>query len=444
LPLAGLNLLGVNAELAPYLREEAAAAESRAVAVRLLAIVFLALIQLALLAFGIEEAVIVAFSTVLSVLAAVAGAGLWLLLRRGYQPWFGYLNVTFDVLLVWLVTVGSAFVLGGGAHYAEATKSPFSLVFFLVVALAGLRQSPRLALFAGVLAGLAEMSLLFPVWVVRPDLVTFVTAADFHGPSVSPIRLVTIALILVLSGLVARATANRSRGLVRRVATEQVAVAEEKAAQAALINAFERYFPQREALQLLAAGGLPKGGERVEVTVMTADIRGFTSISERLAPDRIVEVLNRYFEAMVEIIFANDGTLISFVGDGLWAVFGLPAARPGDADRAVAAARAMGRRLAELNAEGAFAEVGGLRIGIAVHSGEVLAGTIGSDRRQEYTVIGDTVNTAARLEEANKELHTELLVSEATVSRLTSPDGLTPKGEIPIRGRKATLAIYSD
>ena len=434
----------MNEELAPYLLEEAAAAERRAVAVRLVAIVALALVQLVLLALGIEEGAVVEFSIVLCALAAGGGLLVWLLLRRGYRGWFGYFNVTFDVLLVWLVTAGSAVVLGGGARFAESTKSPFSLVFLLAVALAGLRMSPGLALFAGGLAAVAEAGLLAPVWLYAPQLMTAVPRADFTGPAVSPIRVLTVAVLLLLSGLVARAVANRSRGLARRVATEQVAVAEEKARQQALIGAFERYFPQREALQLLAEGGLPKGGDKVDVTMLTADIRGFTTISERLSPDRVVDVLNRYFEAMVDIIFANDGTLMSFVGDGLWAVFGLPAARPGDADRAVAAARAMRSRLREMNAAGAFDDVGGLRIGIAIHSGEVLAGTIGTERRQEYTVIGDTVNTVARLEKANKDLHTDLLVSGATVSRLASPDGLTAKGEIPIRGREAGLAVYSD
>ena len=430
-------------ELASYLRHEEEAAESLGVTVRFFAIVALALIQLVLLALDLEEASIVGFSIVLCVLAALAGGLVRWLLRRGYRRWYSYLNISFDVLLVWLITIGSAIVLGGGHHYAEATKSAFPPLFFLVVALAGLRQSPRLAVFAGVLASIAYVSLVLPVALFDRGLVTWVNADDFHGPAVSVIRIVTLGLLLLLAGFVARATASRARGLVQRVAREQVAVAVEKGRQAALIAAFERYFPHREAVQLLAEGGLPSGGDRAVVTVLTADIRGFTSISERIAPDRIVEVLNRYFEAMVEIIFGHDGTLISFVGDGLWAVFGLPAAREDDADRALAAARGMRLRLAELNAGGVFAAVGGLRIGIAVHTGEVLAGMIGSERRQEYTVVGDTVNAAARMEEANKELSTDLLVSEATVRRLGNRDGLESRGEIVLRGRVASLGVYS-
>jgi adenylate cyclase len=206
----------------------------------------------------------------------------------------------------------------------------------------------------------------------------------------------------------------------------------------------ERYFPEREALQMIAQGqDLERGGERRQLTAMMTDIRGFTTFAEQLPPDRVVELLNRYFEEMVGILFAHQGTLITFLGDGILAVFGLPEERPDDSDRALQTALAMRIRLQELNASGVFEQVGGLRIGMALHSGDALVGNVGSAQRQEYTVIGDTVNSVSRLEELNKAMGTDLLVSQATVDRLTSHEGLVDRGEMTVRGREGALRIYT-
>ena len=134
------------------------------------------------------------------------------------------------------------------------------------------------------------------------------------------------------------------------------------------------------------------------ITVLFADIRGFTRISEHAPPEQIVSLLNRYFSAMTDIIFAHGGTLDKYLGDGLMALFGAPTTTPEDASNALNAAVAMQRRIIgindELRTEG-FSELG---VGIGLHTGEVTVGYIGSERRSEYTAIGDAVNTASRLE----------------------------------------------
>jgi adenylate cyclase len=140
------------------------------------------------------------------------------------------------------------------------------------------------------------------------------------------------------------------------------------------------------------------GGANQRVTVLFADVRGFTSISEHAPPERVVQILNLYFSAMTEIIFAHGGTLDKYIGDGLMALFGAPAATPQDASNALAAAVAMQRRMEVLNGELRATGLPEISVGIGLHTGEATVGYIGSERRSEYTAIGDTVNLAARLE----------------------------------------------
>lgn len=288
------------------------------------------------------------------------------------------------------------------------------------------------------------MLLAGPVALATPGLLTASATLDFTGPFVSPFRVATVAVLILVAGLIAAVTANRARDLVRRAVSERDQAMREQQRRESLLTAFERYFPEKEALHLISEGqGLERGGQRHDVTVMTTDIRGFTSITERLEPAEVVDLLNLFFEEMVEIIFENEGTLISFVGDALWAVFGLPAERPDDAARAVRTAIAMRRRVAEMNSDETLQAIGGLRIGTAIHSGPVLAGSLGSVRRVEYTVIGDTVNTTSRLEESNKKLGIDLLLSEETASRLPVREGLIPKGRLELRGKQRGLVVYT-
>src|SRR3989442_3041572 len=173
------------------------------------------------------------------------------------------------------------------------------------------------------------------------------------------------------------------------------------------------------------------GGVLQTITVLFADIRGFTRISEHAAPEKIVQLLNRYFSAMTDIIFAHGGTLDKYLGDGLMSLFGAPTATPKDAANALSAAVAMQRRMISINAElhdEGFPEIG---IGIGLHTGEVTVGYIGSGRRSQYTAIGDTVNTASRLESNTK--RGQILVSEVTAKAARSRYTLTPREPISVK-----------
>ena len=212
---------------------------------------------------------------------------------------------------------------------------------------------------------------------------------------------------------------------------------------ARLRTLLERYVPGPvldELLEADAADGLV--ARRVDVTVLTCDLRGFTALSEHRPPDEVLRTLNRFFDEMVAVVLDRGGVPISFVGDALWAAFGLPRPGQSDADNAVAAARDMAGRVAKVNAEGGF-EGAELRIGTAVHSGEVIAGNVGATSRFDYSIIGDTVNATARLEKANKVLGTDVLVSAETVARLNSPGGLVDRGEVYVHGKGHALRVYT-
>lgn len=188
------------------------------------------------------------------------------------------------------------------------------------------------------------------------------------------------------------------------------------------------------------------GGVRREGTVMFTDLRGFTSFSERLEPERVVQVINRYLGGMTDAIQEHGGTLVAYMGDGIMALWGAPLEQPDHADRALAAAREMlAVRLPGFNAW--LAEQGfdhAFRMGIGLNSGSVMSGNVGSARRLEYTAIGDTTNTASRLEGMTKGTEHQLFVADSTRALLgVVPDDLVEVGDLPVRGRNATIKVWT-
>ncbi len=184
---------------------------------------------------------------------------------------------------------------------------------------------------------------------------------------------------------------------------------------------------------------LQLGGRRQEVTVLFADIKGFTAMSANMSPEEVVEVLNLFFTEMVDLVFEYQGTLDKYVGDALMAVFGVPVPLPDAATRAVQCAASMQCRLAELQAQGRT-PIQGMRVGI--NTGEAIVGNIGSDKRMDFTVIGDAVNVAARLQELAKELEADTLVSAATYRQVEGRFQLEELAPVVLRGRQEPTPIY--
>jgi adenylate cyclase len=204
---------------------------------------------------------------------------------------------------------------------------------------------------------------------------------------------------------------------------------------------FERFFAPGVAATIAASrSGVRPGGERRPVTVLYSDVRGFTGLAESLPPETVAALLSDYFAAMVELVFEHGGTLDKFIGDALLAVWGAPLAAPDDADRALAAARAMQAESRLLGERWEGQGRSRLAIGVGLHHGEAFTGTIGSPRRLDYTVIGDVVNVAARLCGAANE--GEIVLSEAVRRRLASDPGGTGREALRLRGREEGVVVF--
>jgi len=211
---------------------------------------------------------------------------------------------------------------------------------------------------------------------------------------------------------------------------------------------FSRFVPENVVDEVLATAdqGLRLGGVQREGTVVFTDLRGFTAFAETLPPDGVIEVLNRYLSEMSDAILDHGGTLVAYMGDGIMAVFGAPIVQEDHADRALASAREMlEERLPRFN--GWLEERGlgsGFRMGIGVNSGSLMSGNVGSERRLEYTAVGDATNVAARIEQLTKGTPHQLMLSGTTKEALTDPpDDLVFVEEVELRGRRAGTTIWS-
>jgi len=211
---------------------------------------------------------------------------------------------------------------------------------------------------------------------------------------------------------------------------------------------FARFVPENVVDDVLARTdeGIRIGGVQRDGTVMFTDLRGFTSFAESLPPERVIDVLNHYLSGMSDTILNHGGTLVAYMGDGIMAVFGAPIEQDDHADRALRAAREMlWERLPEFNEWIGSEGLGeGFRMGIGLNSGNVMSGNVGSERRLEYTAIGDTTNTASRIEGMTKGTPHQLFLADATRTRLKEPvSDLVRVGEFEVRGRTAKVTLWS-
>jgi len=185
------------------------------------------------------------------------------------------------------------------------------------------------------------------------------------------------------------------------------------------------------------------GGVKREATILLSDLRDFTAFAENRDPDAVVAMLNEHFTEMTRVVRQHGGAIDKFMGDGILAVFGLPVSKPDDAARAVEAGMAMQAALDTLNARRQARGIPSLRMGIALHTGIVVAGIVGSPERMEYTVIGDAVNVVQRIEELNKTYGTDLLLSETTQERVAPRIPTALVAEAEIRGRQRPVRLFT-
>jgi adenylate cyclase len=301
-----------------------------------------------------------------------------------------------------------------GATEALGFVAP--LVYFLFIVLSTLRLDFWLPAFTGLVAAveLFAMAMLY-----HPDLPRNV---DYH---------LMRSVVIFICGLLAGGVALRLR---RQFEASIVAAS----TRDRVTNLFGQHVSP-QVVERLLLDETATAGELRRVVVMFVDFRSFTVQAQQRSPREVVERLDRAFAILVEILDRHGGIVNKFLGDGLLALFGAPIAHDDAVRQAVDAARDMLAAMERDNAAGDWA----LRIGIGVHVGEVVAGTIGSPRRKEYTVIGDAVNLASRLESLNKELGTQCLISAAVYDALGEAGrDAVPLGEMKVRGYERPVAVW--
>ena len=215
----------------------------------------------------------------------------------------------------------------------------------------------------------------------------------------------------------------------------------ERRAKREAVTQFSRFVNPHVVRELVERGGIERAGQTREVTLLFSDIRGFTTLSESRRPEEVVELLNRYFSLQVDVVFSHGGSLDKFIGDCIMALWGAPLDDPDHARHAVACALDMADTLQAFKRE-LGAEQLDFDVGIGLHSGAAVVGFIGSEKRREYTAIGDTVNLASRIEGLTKEAKRRILVSRDTMERCGDAFDFVSCGTFPVKGRAQPVELF--
>jgi adenylate cyclase len=304
----------------------------------------------------------------------------------------------------------------------EALGFTLPLTYFLFIILSTLRLDFRLSAFTGLVAALGLSGLA----LFHPDMPT-----GGNEPMLAPGYHIARSVVLLIAGVLAGAVGSQ----LRRQFEASYAAAN---ARDHVTNLFGQHVSPQVVERLLAAGA-GAASETRHVAVMFVDIRGFTAAAKSRTPHEVVARLDRSFAVLVDIVDRNGGIVNKFLGDGFLALFGTPFDDPQAANRALTAGREM---LVATEADNAGSDWP-LRIGIGLHLGDVVAGNVGSPRRKEYTVIGDTVNFASRIEALNKDHGSQLLISDALYRAVgaDAADAVT-LGAVAVRGYEDVVTIW--
>ncbi|MGK3996065.1 adenylate/guanylate cyclase domain-containing protein [Sorangium sp. So ce1024] len=350
-----------------------------------------------------------------------------------YVGWLKYVSIFVDLALLTLTALATARNHSGMIEYFS---SYLATVYVLWNLMSGFRYSLAACLYsAGLSALFNSVVLAVTVWTGAIPI----SAVSVYGQNAINIAdQCQQVLFIALPGVVAGIIARISRNLLLRAEVESMArVRLEREKQE-----LGRYLSKDLVDFVLSdPGRLKLGGTRRHVSVMFTDIRNFTPLTESVEPEVVVSFLNEYFTEMVAIVFRYGGTLDKYIGDGLMAVFGAPLSVEDAPKRAVIAAIEMVQALERINQRKLLGG-GEIKMGIGIATGTVISGNIGSLQRMEYTCIGDTVNTASRLEQFNKELGSKIIVCQATYAMLDDCVPAQPTGALSIRGKSRQVHPY--
>jgi len=337
-------------------------------------------------------------------------------------PQARYMNALIETSLPTAVLL----LVGRPGHPDDVLASPPAYAYFLFIILSALRLDFKLSLFTGAVAA-AEYGFVSQ-WALAHAVVPVATNAILYSMPAN----VSKVLLLFVAGV---ATGFTSLQVRRGVANALRLVKERNN----VLGVFGQHVSPEVVEALLKTGGGEFESQTRSVCVMFLDIRDFTTFSEKRRPEEVVAHLNALFDFMIEIVNRHHGIINKFLGDGFMAIFGAPLSSGDDVRNAVRAAVELVDRV---NAETAAGTIEYTRIGIGLHSGMAVTGTVGSKERREYTIIGDTVNLAARIEQLNKQFGTQLLCSESVRDGIGDLAAAREVGNVTVKGREQPVRVY--
>ncbi len=364
-----------------------------------------------------------------------------LVVRRRDELWMRFAFVALDFAMLAVIAVTVPLSIHGDVPQIFVFRVYGAGVFYFLLATSALSLSPKLVLWTGAMA----IGALWSAWgwiVLQMDrVVTWSAISDertaekyieivLDPDHVALANRVVETLLLAATAIVTAAAVSRARRMLRDQITAE-------RARGRVAEVFGRFVPREVAETLSQSDGALAAESRV-ATVLFVDIEGFTSFAEQAEPARIVAVLDAFFDAVSETVTRHRGVPISLIGDAALAAFNAPLENSDHAASAVEAAYDLIAKVARTRFEG---EQLTIRIGIA--TGLVAAGTVGGRARRAYTLYGDTVNLAQRLEAMNKDTGTTLLISRDTWDAAGRPGAFTPIDEVEIRGRAASVAVFA-
>ena len=320
------------------------------------------------------------------------------------------------------------------AGAATFITGPFINLYSFLIVITGFLLSARLSMIASLVV---SVEYLFVFWLARPFLLNMQTGDPSLMRDLTdwPVAL-NRALMFVGTG----AAVGGFSVLVRRLIFRVIDMGRE----ATMVNRlFGQYVSEEARVRIVSATNRLQG-ERVSAVVLFSDLRGFSTFSEGRAPEEVVHRLNAYFEKMVTAVHQSGGVVDKFIGDAVMATFGALNPLEDPATSAVRAAEAMRKGLLELNAEWATQGLAPFDNGVGLHLGDVVVGPIGSEARKDFTVIGDAVNTASRLESLCKEKGCRVIISDAVFQRLSETDRARFKdlGHSTVKGRQESMQLW--
>ena len=381
---------------------------------------------------------------------AVIGVAHMVCARRAIAlPYSVYGLFAFDIAFMgYMYSHTNPFIAFPDFSAALFLKVPNFIWFFVFLMQAAFALTPRLVVWCGLCILLVRLAQLAFIWsqgafyteaaLAVGDWQAWIDAWSDPGFISIQARVAEAIFTLGMTAGLA-AIVHRSRGLVlKRVATER---SRASLARYFSPNVVDAVTTRRERLDEVRVA---------DVAVMFVDIKGFTGMCERLAPDDIASLLREYYRRLTGVVFAHDGTLDKFIGDGVMATFGTPLPRPGAPAEALACGFAIVEDVARWNQARRADGLDAVRVGVGLHYGPALIGNIGDDRRLEYAVVGDTVNVSARVEGLTRELETDIAVTDDCVAaiRRTSPgsahllDALADCGAFSVKGRDGPVRVW--